>query len=160
MENQWLIQKSFYLLEWPNSIPSLLLVCFTFTTPFPKLFIHTQRSARRHRIHNYISDRSSKDGGTRPNTNEFRYHMAPLASGETVFGLSRSVIIQPILLIVHLFSGGWQRAHYSLQFHGDIISWHHENKKTLFHHGWTTKRSRPADGSFFQTETTKVDNKI
>jgi len=122
MENQWLIQKSFYLLEWPNSIPSLLLVCFIFTIPFPKLLIHIQRSARRHRINNYVSDRSSKDGGTRPNTNEFRCHMAPLASGETVFGLSRSVIIQPILHIIHLFSGGWQRAHCSLRFHEDTIS--------------------------------------
>jgi len=29
--------------------------------------------------------------------------MAPLASGETVFSLSRSIIMQPILHIIHLF---------------------------------------------------------
>jgi hypothetical protein len=97
MEYQWSIQKSFYLLEWSNSIPSLLLVCFIFTTPFPNLLIHIQTSARRHRIHSYDSDRPNKDGGTTPNKNEFKCRSAPLESNEIVFGLSLSIIIRLIL---------------------------------------------------------------
>ena len=63
-------------------------------------------SVRRQPIHNYDSDRLSKDGGTRPKKNEFRCHTAPLECDETVFGHSRSIFFQPIL---HIHSSIFRR---------------------------------------------------